>query len=525
MAMRVLATFGAAVIGLATLGASASAASLKPLAGPQQATPLGIVIQVRGTIGGGGSAGRVAVMNPSYVLTNAKGMTLYVSDLDTQPLMSACIADCAVAWPPLVAPPNSKSYGDWGLAVRPDGSKQWAYKGKPLYTAAENKDSKSTQVADAKPPTADPKRLSSNSPVAQLLDNPKAKEVFNKYLPEIVANPQLAAYRDQSLRKLQPLSPNITDEALKHLDEDLAKLDGAKDEDTGKAKAEAESKSDGVDKAMHIATFSPPPAPALPAGVSVKAMFNAAGLVFVTDAGKPLYVFDGDANGKATCSVGDCLNQWTPFVAARIAKGNGDFSVVHGDDGVDQWAYRGWPLYTFNGDVSAIDVRGEQADRRWHVVKQASYYMPPGTSVGLTPYGGTYLKNGDGMTLYVRDRFNGEHQGHSIVAGFRGMAPYGRQYGTSTCDAECTKTWRPFQPPAGAQPGGFWEILTRADGTKQWSYNGYALYTFVGDKAPGDLKGNDTVDLFALADDPFGFVEADNPQQSVGTMYWHAIAP
>ena len=38
------------------------------------------------------------------------------------------------AWPPLAAAAGAADDGDWTVITRDDGAKQWAYKGKPLYT-------------------------------------------------------------------------------------------------------------------------------------------------------------------------------------------------------------------------------------------------------------------------------------------------------------------------------------------------------------------------------------------------------
>ena len=66
------------------------------------------------------------------VLTNDKGMTLYVFDKDSGG-KSACNGPCATNWPPLMASAASKPMDDYSIITRDDGSKQWAYKGKPLY--------------------------------------------------------------------------------------------------------------------------------------------------------------------------------------------------------------------------------------------------------------------------------------------------------------------------------------------------------------------------------------------------------
>jgi predicted lipoprotein with Yx(FWY)xxD motif len=65
--------------------------------------------------------------------TDAKGMTLYVFDRDSGG-KSACNGPCATNWPPLMAAADAKPSGDWTVVTRDDGGKQWAYKGKPLYT-------------------------------------------------------------------------------------------------------------------------------------------------------------------------------------------------------------------------------------------------------------------------------------------------------------------------------------------------------------------------------------------------------
>lgn len=67
------------------------------------------------------------------VLANAKGMTLYTYDKD-QPGKSNCNGLCAHFWPPLKASKDAQSIGAWTVITRRDGSKQWAYKDKPLYT-------------------------------------------------------------------------------------------------------------------------------------------------------------------------------------------------------------------------------------------------------------------------------------------------------------------------------------------------------------------------------------------------------
>ena len=66
-------------------------------------------------------------------LVDAKGMTLYTFDKDAGG-KSACNGPCAALWPPMVATAADKPAGAYSIVTRDDGSMQWAYKGKPVYT-------------------------------------------------------------------------------------------------------------------------------------------------------------------------------------------------------------------------------------------------------------------------------------------------------------------------------------------------------------------------------------------------------
>lgn len=69
------------------------------------------------------------------VLVDAKGMTLYTFDKDMAGSgKSACNGPCAALWPPAMAAASDQPAGAYTIVVRDDGSRQWAYKGKPVYT-------------------------------------------------------------------------------------------------------------------------------------------------------------------------------------------------------------------------------------------------------------------------------------------------------------------------------------------------------------------------------------------------------
>lgn len=73
------------------------------------------------------------------MLVDIKGRGLYTFDKDTTPGKSNCDNQCRFLWPPLKAEAGAVPKGPFTLAVRNDGSKQWALRGKPLYRWASDK--------------------------------------------------------------------------------------------------------------------------------------------------------------------------------------------------------------------------------------------------------------------------------------------------------------------------------------------------------------------------------------------------
>ena len=92
------------------------------------------------SLAGAALLGACAMMSPGParvsdgVFVGPNGMTLYTFDRDTMGSgKSVCNGPCATNWPPLMASASASATGDWSVATRDDGSKMWAYKGKPVY--------------------------------------------------------------------------------------------------------------------------------------------------------------------------------------------------------------------------------------------------------------------------------------------------------------------------------------------------------------------------------------------------------
>ncbi|WP_137817427.1 hypothetical protein [Pseudomonas sp. 2FG] len=77
-------------------------------------------------------------MEKDGMLVDSQGMTLYTYDKDTAN-KSNCYDQCATNWPPLMAAAGAKDDDDWSVVKRDDGTLQWAYYGKPLYTFVQDK--------------------------------------------------------------------------------------------------------------------------------------------------------------------------------------------------------------------------------------------------------------------------------------------------------------------------------------------------------------------------------------------------
>ena len=84
--------------------------------------------------------------------------------------------------------------------------------------------------------------------------------------------------------------------------------------------------------------------------------------------------------------------------------------------------------------------------------------------------------------------------GVTVLTSSKGFTLYTFAPDTSTaskCTGTCAANWPPVKGPVtGAGVTGTFGTITRADGSTQATFDGHPLYTFVGDTAPGQAKGN-----------------------------------
>jgi predicted lipoprotein with Yx(FWY)xxD motif len=85
--------------------------------------------------------------------------------------------------------------------------------------------------------------------------------------------------------------------------------------------------------------------------------------------------------------------------------------------------------------------------------------------------------------------------GTTVVTNGKGFTLYSFAPDTparSVCTGACAQYWPPVTGPATAGQGvsGTLSTITRSDGTKQATYDGHPLYTYIADTAPGQAHGN-----------------------------------
>jgi predicted lipoprotein with Yx(FWY)xxD motif len=84
--------------------------------------------------------------------------------------------------------------------------------------------------------------------------------------------------------------------------------------------------------------------------------------------------------------------------------------------------------------------------------------------------------------------------GATVLTNAQGFTLYSFAPDTATksnCNGTCAQNWPPVKGPATASGvSGTFSTIKRADGSTQATFDGHPLYTFAGDTAPGQNKGN-----------------------------------
>ncbi|MQY04801.1 hypothetical protein [Actinomadura macrotermitis] len=224
----------------------------------------------------------------------------------------------------------------------------------------------------------------------------------------------------------------------------------------------------------------------------------------VTDGdGRTLYRFDNDtARPPASTCEDACARKWPPVWAGKDdveVKGVDKALVgkVRRPDGKWQVTLGGWPLYRFAKDVSPGDAKGQGVGGTWYAsapdgkkagggAAPAAAPPPPGgrrwsgwtvLKAKQDPKLGLILTDGKGRTIYRFDKDKAKPP-------------------TTTCFGACKALWPPvvFNGWKHLKLEGVDRKLVdfierKDDGKCQLTVNGWPMYYYAKDAAPGDAKG------------------------------------
>lgn len=123
------------------------------------------------------------------------------------------------------------------------------------------------------------------------------------------------------------------------------------------------------------------------ASLTLSTAKGSAGTYLVGAAGRALYLWSADTNGKSSCS-GSCTSVWTPLTASSVPNVSSgvsasDLSLITRSDGKQQVAYNRHPLYYYVSDTSAGMTNGEGTNSfgaRWWLVAPSGSRLTTGAS-------------------------------------------------------------------------------------------------------------------------------------------------
>ncbi|MGE3335964.1 MAG: hypothetical protein AB7I36_20175 [Rhodospirillaceae bacterium] len=240
------------------------------------------------------------------------------------------------------------------------------------------------------------------------------------------------------------------------------------------------------------------PPPNVPPGFSV--ITQTSGRILTTNEGYSVYFSDRDS-AKASLCKGACAEKWAPILAPDVAQPQGQWTIMERTPGVKQWVFRGKPVYrhsldTYRGSVEGGDEAG------WHnFYTQKAPEPPPGFTVQTTTVG-YVLADSRGRSIYIYncgdDSFDQLRCDHPDTTQAYRMAMCG-----AGDPARCLKTWPMIPADPNAKSGSqVWSVVAidpktgkratadQADAMYVWAFRERPVYTFAGDKQPGDVNGD-----------------------------------
>jgi len=300
-----------------------------------------------------------------YVM--ADGRSLYWNDKDVAAGTPTCVEECTATWLPLEVTPGADGVGSWSIAERPDGIRQWVYRGKPLYTyvmdtfpGARLGDGKARIWHLAFEPISVPAAMTLQSTLlGRVLADHRGRSLYTKTDNatthsgatdaaagqwEIYAAPWLALERGDVGFKV------LADGTRQWTYKGARLFTYAKDTDP------QDIRGHGLDGRSAVVLE---PGPSLPPWVTVQRTDY--GLAYADEQGMTLYA-PRDMNQILTAQTcpDECMRElWRPVLAKPGETSMGHWVVVDNAAGQRQWSYEGRLLFSHTRDTKPGDIVGQ----------------------------------------------------------------------------------------------------------------------------------------------------------------------
>ncbi|MBE7175269.1 MAG: hypothetical protein INR69_02625 [Mucilaginibacter polytrichastri] len=202
------------------------------------------------------------------------------------------------------------------------------------------------------------------------------------------------------------------------------------------------------------------------------------GQVLTDSSGRSLYFFAPDVQGESACT-GNCEVIWPPFHTSATISVEGlnaaDFGTINRADGSKQTTYKGWPLYYYQSDAAAGEIKGDKVGNVWFVAKP-DYSVMIGRTQLVGNDGKNYtgqLQEGTGASTFITD-----DRGRTLYA----FSPDHKNKNNFTReDFSNNAIWPIYEGTPAKVPS----VLNAADfsetdvfGKKQISFKGWPTYYF-----------------------------------------------
>lgn len=252
----------------------------------------------------------------------------------------------------------------------------------------------------------------------------------------------------------------------------------------------------GGDEPAEREVASPPPN--VPPGFNV--LTTHGGRLVVNEQRFSLYTWDKDQPNKSNCT-GDCARVWIPALAPASAQPLGEWTIIQRGPGVRQWAFRKKPVYTFSEDTGRASLAGSEVPGWSNVYTQLAPPLPSEFTVQMT-LAGDVLADANGKTIY-HYTCGDDSQDQLSCDLMDSPQVYRIAIAGGGNKERALKTWPYVQAGATAKaPSLLWSVVwvdpqtgreaqaNQAGALRVWAYRKRPVYTYAGDKEPGDMEGN-----------------------------------